>query len=283
MKPLGKFLHSPLSRVVIVVGLCLLIWTCGDDKVIAPPEDTTQPLKYQSESELLAVYTSGTLRPQEWLVRKIDHELDLIRTTWSDSVPDVNIKFLSPFMGSGVTIRVTPQLLEELKAGTNLEWNDLIAELALNVHFYDWNFNPHYIGLRPANIMHPIRLAEYFVDFPGVEYIHAGGNLQGWEDFYARVPSANGAKYYFKNCTCPELWHAYAYIEVDSDSAHLLGVHSECFESMVNYPTWVSYERFEELIDSLESVKPAWVDTARTAVFGLANGDYFQWSKNSGK
>ncbi len=256
MKPLGKFLHSPLSRVVIVVGLCLLIWTCGDDKVIAPPEDTTQPLKYQSESELLAVYTSGTLRPQEWLVRKIDHELDLIRSTWSDSVPDVNIKFLSPFMGSGVTIRVTPQLLEELKAGTNLEWNDLIAELALNVHFYDWNFNPHYIGLRP-----PISCIQS--DSPNISLIFPALSTFTLAEIFrvgkiSMRASLRLVELSITSKTAPAPNCGTLTRTRQRRSAHLLGTHSECFESMVTYPTWVSYERFEELIDSLESVKPAW-------------------------
>lgn len=106
MKNLGNLLRFPLTRLIVVMCLCIFICACGADNPVTPPDDTPQPLKYQKESEQLALYTTGTLHPQDWLVKQIDHELDLIRSTWGDSIPIVNMTFRPPLDG-GVSVRVS--------------------------------------------------------------------------------------------------------------------------------------------------------------------------------
>lgn len=191
----------------------------------------------------------------------------------------MKIKFIVPWIYfPGVTLRVSQQLLDELKAGTNEQWNTLVAELELSVSFLELGTGRTYVHLSSEATMNPIRAAERFVDFPGVEYISSGsGNLQGWEDHLVRVASTNGAKYYFKHCTCPDLYDTYTYVEVGNGSANLLGVHAFCFASMVSGDGPFDFERFTFLLDSLEAARPAWADTARTAIGNFGRGQYFRW------
>jgi hypothetical protein len=212
-------------------------------------------------------------------VKQVDRELVLLRETWSDSIPDVNIRFTPPWVFDGISVLVDTSLYIEIMAGSNSDWNQIRADLNLEVSEPLQKWFPRYLSLHPATPMHPIRLAESFIGFPGVAYIRAGDRIQDWDDWFVRVPSTKGAKYYFKHCTCPDLYNAYAYFEVDEDTARFVGIHYECWDSIVVYPTWVSYERFEEIVDSLEANREPWVDTVRSAVRDFTDNSEFVWSR----
>ncbi len=268
---------NPRLLSLLLLAMFLAI-SCGD-KPVTPPHDTPRPLKYKNEAEQLALYTTGTLLPSELLARQIDHELDLIRSTWGDSIPDVNMPFQPPWISARVSIRVDQQLYDEIVAGTNEQWMSLINDLKLNVLDYKWDWYPRLLSLIPAENMHPVRLAEHFVAFPGIEYVETGGNLQTWDDYFTRITAASGAEFLFKHNTCPDLWDAYSYFAIAGDSAIFVGVHHECFESMATYPTWESPDRFAELIDSLEAARPAWVDTVRHTLGEFEYYTGFQWHR----
>lgn len=75
----GAIMKNGALFLCLSCAIALVALACGEDKPVTPP--ATPPLKYQIESEQIAVYTAGTLRPGDSLTRQIDRELDLIRST----------------------------------------------------------------------------------------------------------------------------------------------------------------------------------------------------------
>jgi hypothetical protein len=267
-------LLAPLA--IITCCLVVAVLSCDDHGVVSPkPENPT--LKYADEAECAALFYAGTLHAPLWLTKQISHELEIIRSTWADSVPEVKIEFESPWYVSSVTIAVDSNLLAEIRAGSNDDWNQLIKNLNVTVSeprhpMGNW----HFLYLSSTEKLHPVRLAEYFVGFPGVSYVRSSWpTLQEWDDFCARVPTSTGAKYFFKKCTCPDLWNAYFYFTVEGDSSRYLGYHYECAQD------WYTGDpnRMQEIIDSIEAARPVWVDTARTYIWRLADDASFQWSR----
>jgi hypothetical protein len=237
-------LLAPLAIIVTCVIVAVL--SCNDHGVVSPkPENPT--LKYQHEAEEIALFTAGTLRPPDWLVRQVDRELRLIRSTWADSVPQVNIGFKAPRNIGVVELKTDQWLYDQILANSNSDWNALIQELNLKVHDPKYPWGGGWLYVHSDESLHPVRLAEYFVGFPGVAYVSTGlGRIAGWDDFFVRVTSGTGAKYFFKQCTCPDLWNAYFYFEVGGDTAKYITKHYECWDSL----GFVGWQRFQEVIDS---------------------------------
>lgn len=255
-----------------VVVAAAILSNCSDS---TSPESETPVHKYREEAEKVALWTSGTLRPQEWLVQQIDHELDLIRTIWTDSVPEVSIPFTTPWIHNSVGVLVDTGLYIEIMTESNVAWKRLITDLDLTMSEPYKEWFPRYLNLTPKTCMHPHRIAEHFIGFPGVANVEAGWCLQGWEDWFVRVPSPKGAKYYFKHCTCPDIWNSYSYFEIDGDTAKYFDTHFECWDALDS----VGWLRFENVIDSIEAARPMWVDTARAAIWKFTKNSEFGWSR----
>jgi hypothetical protein len=276
-----KVMPNDLRRLLAPLAMmisCLIVAVLScDDHGIVSPKPENPALKYQDEAEEIALFTAGTLRPPDWLARQVDHELQLIRTTWGDSVPQVNIGFKSPLNVGFVELKADQWLYDQILANSNSDWNALIQELNLKVHDPKYPWGGGWLYVYSNENLHPVRLAENFVGFPGVAYVSTGlGRIQGWDDFFARVPTGTGAKYFFKQCTCPDIWNALFYFEADGDTAKYVAKHYECWDTLYN----VGLLRFEEVIDSIEAARPVWVDTARTHIWRLADDAGFHWSRN---
>ncbi len=117
--------------------LALGLVGCGGDDdpghvgpvVVDTLEGTPLP---NMEAELAAIWLSGELVAPTELYDKIELELDLIRTHWSDSLAGVGIPFRPPWEPARIIIGFTEDAYGDFLTGEYDAWDDLNREYFLD-------------------------------------------------------------------------------------------------------------------------------------------------------
>ncbi len=279
-----KRLHKILLAVTVAVTTFVLLLSCGDAKIIQPPEQP-ESLRYRNEAEQMALVIQGTLRPSEWLTKQINDELVLIRDTWGDSIPTAMQDFETAWIASEVDIRVDTALYIQVIAGSNSEWNDITSQLKIRVMDRAYSFYPRLLYTESDENLHPVRVAQYFVGFPGVQYVQTAEVGRAWFDGLARKVAGDTVKYYFRHILCLATSFRYAYFNVIGDTAIFRGTYDECWSGDLewlfeNYPGNDYLAFLENWEDSAYANRPEWVDEARHEISNIDGpNNLFHWQR----
>ncbi|MFZ5979119.1 MAG: hypothetical protein ACOYVF_00670 [Candidatus Zixiibacteriota bacterium] len=271
---------------VLFILLSIVVWcTCSDDK---PTSYIGEPytVNYVEDANKMALYYSGELHPPEHLVRQFDEELTLIRQTWGDSIPIVNCRFMLPWSVGYLYMRFDDTAFATLENGVNPAWEELNDKLGVRYSILFGGSDgliPNWVGVYSREYMNPLKLGEYYIEFPGINLIETSVMPLPYAKLFVRSQTNNEVNYYFKDYCLDEVYFTYYYFKVLSDRVILMGRHEECMEnydSLWQVLPWDSFYILERYcMDSIEANKPAWVDTARACLRDLDNNSQFSWSR----
>jgi len=271
---------SQKSLPVFAVIFLLAFFACSSDKptqIVSSGE-----LPYEYEAQVMAMYYSGEMRPPQDLTRQISRELTLLRDTWQDSIPDVKITFYPPWTPSHLHLLVDDTAFEDLLAGRNLAWDSLCEYLGVDYYHFIPGIGT-WVAIKSKDVpLNPLRLGPYFVDFPGIGYIHTSESPKP-SVYLVRLDDNGTIKYFIQNFCHPDIYLTYHYFMLRNYRAIYMGQHCEChpaFDSIIrNSPPDSSYLIIQAYADSMEQVRPGWVDTARQLVHEIEYGKQFSWSR----
>ncbi len=269
------------STILICAAIVLLaLFACNSDK---PTRSiSTGELPYEYEAQVMAIFYSGEMRPPEDLTRQISHELTLLRDTWQDSIPDVNIPFMPPWTIGLVRMNVDDTAFSDIITGDNRRWDSLCDYLGVSYYHYIPSIGT-YVATRSKDVpLNPLRLAPYFVGFPGIGSISTEGGPLLWR-YLVRLDDNGTIEYFTRSCCHPDIFYTYHYFVIEHDRALLIDRHCEChpaFDSILrNAPPDSSYWILQAYADSMEQARPGWVDTSRQLLHDIDYGEQFMWSR----
>ena len=244
--------------IIFFFSLVGLLVSC-DDKSLSPtpskePDFSLTPMENE-EAELLAIHLSGEIISPVRLYRKIKNDLELIRSTWSDSIGQVNIKY-SPFsQPSLIYVGLDSSAFTDAQAGRYHEWDSLnnyyrMDSIRLLPQF-------HLAVLQFEGRLNPVLLVDAYSGLSGMQYSHTESWIGDWSTLVALFEN-NVVKYFFRlgfgDCPSGCIYSNFFYFTVDDDSAHYHGSY------LTTYPP-----------DS--STIPNWADSAMQAL-----RDYRIWN-----
>lgn len=266
---------------IAVFLVALVLYACTEK---SPTGQQPVDIPYRIEAEQAALFYSGQLEPPLELTKQIGRELAIIRDTWLDSIPEVRIKFLLPWRVSHVHMRFDDTAYANIVDSQNAAWGSLCD--ALNVTYY--TFLPpefRWVGITSNRQMNSLRLGEYYVHFPGINYIHTSEIPHDYPPHFVRFDDFGTSKYYFRTWCMPYVLHTLHYFMVENDSARFMGRFASCYEaydSLIDaWPHgWDSLYWFMTAYeDSVWEHRPRWVDTAWHHISRLEHSPQFDWSR----
>ena len=275
-------------KLSILIILFTLILSCEHNSTNSIEKDYVYT--HQIQSEKAAVFYSEELFPPENLSIKIDRELSRITNTWKDSVECLsNFDFATPWTLGAVGILIEDSVLQTILDSTNSEWNEIAEQFDLNIHVYfpSTTRGGTFATIYSKHLLHPLLLAEKFVDFPGIIITQTRSSLYPiLFPYFSRSVVGRDIHYYFYEIACPDIYDTYYHFILKPDSVILAGIHSECEESLIHFQNDTLsgdsvYVLFEYYRDSLEANHPAWVDTARTERRPFYINEHFYWDRDS--
>lgn len=241
--------HSKIY-IILFFSFVVLLVSC-DDKSLSPPppkdpDFSLTPME-NKEAELLALHLSAEIVAPVSLYRKIKSELELIRETWSDSIGQVNIKYIPFSEPSVIYIGFELDYFDSVVAGQYLYWDSL--HNYYNYSKMNYSRRGGAITLSFLGRLNPILLVDAYAGLPGTKYIHTSVRVGDWSSLMA-IKKNGKIKYFFRYAygDCPSgcVFSEFFYFAVENDRAYFNGSYV------------LSYEP--------DSLRPTWVDTAITAL-----------------
>jgi len=160
----------------------------GDDLSLTPMED--------AEAETAAYFLSGDVMAPLWLYNKIRTELEMIREVWSDSIPQVNIKYQPYSWTSYLAAGFQASTFDSIVAGTYHSWD------SLNQHYrLDSTRQPprsNFVDMFFHGRLNPIQLVEIYKGLPGMQYVHSW-NYVGDRPVLLLTLEGRDIKYFFRD------------------------------------------------------------------------------------
>jgi len=241
----GKILKGDLkmrsiSLFCLTIFLCLILANYDERSPVRSNSDLNSTPMENEEAELAALWLSGELVAPEYLYNKIRDDLDLIRSTWQDSVSEVEIIFNPYWQSSYLSFGFYQNTYDSILSGDYHAWDSLNEVYHVNnMSFID---EITHVSLHFEGKLNPIVLVDIYAGLPGTRYIHSGATVGDYPMLL--IFNARGKlKYFFRNAwgDCPAgcIYSTYNYFEVVDDSAiHRGAWYPETPEDYDNAPIW---------------------------------------------
>ncbi len=209
-----------MKPVLIFIVLILLITACDDSSPTKSKLDISVSPMENEEAELAAMWLSGELVAPTYLYRKIKRELELIRSTWHDSIPEVEIGFV-PYVDPGfLVLGFEAETYISIRDSLYHEWDSLND--FYNVERYSVSSLSNSVYMRFKGRLNPNLLVDIYSNLPGGEYVHPSGKI-GDNPFLLIYNARGKLKYFFRDAwgDCPAgcIYSTLNYFEVVNDSA----------------------------------------------------------------
>ena len=235
-----------INSLLLVIGLLFMFCVGCDDTVTAPPQ-TVQSVT-DEESDLLAMYTMQTLTPDSILSARVYQDLKLIRNTFTDSLPIVNLTFRNVHKPSMLLIK-----LDSIQGDSNnvmyslpASWDSLNQLLGLNEVSYLFST---WIAVSFERLLNPNCLVDLYAGKEGILYINVSSFLNTYPTIMMQT---DGDKRYYYFCNTKgdiiigPLYHDIYFFSVEDNTTDFVDL-------------YLGWDRF--LDDSL----PAWMNVAADA------------------
>lgn len=281
-----RFPFSMIILTLTAILFCLTLAGCSDESKISESYDPNSPdVLYMTEAQQMAIFYSGELFPPDTLTWKLIRELHILRSQWGDSIPGVKTRFLTPWNPGSLHMAVDDETYSAILENRHETWNKLSRQFQLKIirasEFFltdGWR-----VTLQSDWQLHPCRLGERFVGFPGAMWIETGERPHPYPDFFVRMQDRMQVKYFFLLNDCGDVHRNYRYFIIEENSSQYLGIHFGCpqsFDTLIwqlPFDSAIARERF--LRDSLETYRAPWVDTARQEFGRLLRAPQFNWTR----
>lgn len=265
-------------RSIISIAVCLIVTV----SVAKSEEIQESDSLYLEEARHIALFYD-TLEPvSEARVRQISRELLLIRDTWRDSIPEVDMPFRLAWVREVASVFFDTLILDGADVRQIPMWENLKRELQLKSSFF--RAGEKGSGLTAelviGSIRNPYLIAKKYSSLANVDSVIVVVRASydrglNHESQVARIGRGDEAVYYFKTDCLSDVTFTYYRFEVDSTRALLTGSFAMCFEPLLKYQhawdsllplygiskdtVWSFLMNYEERMWSL---RPAWCDTA---------------------
>ncbi|PWB74850.1 hypothetical protein C3F09_03215 [candidate division GN15 bacterium] len=264
----------------------LILTSAGHTSVQGDSSD----IRTLQDARRVAVVYGESIVLSDSLVAKVDSELTLLRNSGFEQF--VNLPFFLPWVAGEIVITVDEPDQNAFVSGTLPEWRELADQYGLDVKkvesSYVWHNYTRYLTISSPIPFNSYLLAQKFVGMPTVRSVKTLPPYEGlasWYELWVRVWSDNEAHYFFKSNLCPEVHFRYDYFVIKADSIWREGTHWECTQMDDSDSSMTIGERYRKLdafIDSAETNRPVWVDTARIEmhkIMKFANFSQFRWER----
>lgn len=228
-----------------------------------PPQDSlSRTPMADEEAEHAAVTFSHQIVAPVAMYERIKTDLAAIRSRYSDSMPQVNYRFIGTWRPGQLGLKLPVGSLEDtLWAGRGVF--DSLNEVYRLDSLYTSEYLPEYHALFFEGRFNPIYLVKAYSAVPGMEIVYTSGMRAGDGSQLYIYPDSQEYKYFFRKAwgDCPAgciYSHVY-YFGSDGDTIIFRGDH---------------------LFDWQDTLRPAWADSVRMA---RELSEYFvQWRADSG-
>ena len=221
--------HSKIY-IILFFSLVVLVVSC-DDKSLSPtpskdPDFSSTPMENE-EAELAAIYLSGKLIAPVALYNQIKEELELIRSTWSDSIEHVNIEFEPFYHPSFISIWTSLPTYDSIAAGTYHHWDSLNDYYRIDTIMPGWRHDKYgQITLRFKGRLNSLVLLFGYAGLPGFKFVTFLGKVGDYPVLHL-IQDRDEIKYFFRHAygDCPAgcISSEYYYFRVENDRAYFIG------------------------------------------------------------
>ncbi|HEX2897880.1 MAG TPA: hypothetical protein VHP63_07525 [candidate division Zixibacteria bacterium] len=244
---------------IVILTVVFLIVAC-QEKAMNPaiqdgPDFSVTPMENQ-EAELIALHLSGELIAPVPLYRKVKKELEIIRNTWIDSIPEVGYRHTLYIRPSLLQGGLSIALLDSIVSGTYTFWDSLnlyygfdsisIRQVPMGDTVYNY-YILHFKGRLNSCI-----LQSAYSQLPGFEKVKMVVVGVYGPTLCASIDGDN-VKYFFTNrygdCLRGCIYKDFYYFTVIQDQAVF---HGSYLDNVTSPP---------------DSSRPNWVDTAVNALY----------------
>lgn len=266
-----------MSFKIIIISIYILIMASA---IYSENSDSTKSeLPYRKEAEQVALSYSGELYPPPQLTKQISHELELIRKTWGDSIPAVNIN-LSPWELNAIELYFDDTTFGNVYERKNDAWNQLAESLGLTYK----SFYRHQITVFSKTQFNPNRMGELLIGFPGLDSITSVVHpVHDDEPYYVRAADGPIVKYFFFNYCFPSICNDISYLMIRNDSAFFIDAFPDCrnidTEKRHRFLLTGSFSAALYEIFGPGGVRPEWVDTALEKSREIWRSEGYKWRK----
>jgi hypothetical protein len=213
----------------LLLFLTLLLFGCKGS-VKSPTRPPDKPPEWETprenrEAEEAALWLSDSLVAPEWLYNAILNDLAAIRAEYRDSIPQVNITFIPPWVSGKIWVSVTDEAKEKIRRGQYHELDSLNSVFHLTE--IDTSFRiGNFVYLTFEGRFHPERLAELYKQVSSIDYAGASRLIGDWSNVYPWV-TLNGLSYLFRegwgDCPAGCIQSCYWYFKVTSSGIDYIG------------------------------------------------------------
>jgi len=229
-----------ISLLIITVIVILLFSTCDDRSPTKSKLDLSVTPMENEEAGLAAMWLSGELIAPVRFYKKIRDDLSLIRSTWQDSIPEVQIIYI-PLMEPGkIALGFDNATYNSIKDSTYHDWDSLNSYYQLEgMGFFDFS---EVVYLKFKGRLNPDILVDIYAGLPGGEYVHPNGRIGDYP--LLLIYNARGKlKYFFRDAwgDCPAgcIYSTLNYFEIVNDSAiHRGSWYPDYPPNYDNAPVW---------------------------------------------
>jgi len=240
------------SKLVFVFTLGILFVAC-QEKALNPtapqgPDFSVTPMENE-EAELAALHLSGQLIAPVPLYERIKKEFEIIRSTWSDSIQHVNLRFETFWEPSKLYVEITNGAYDSIITSNYHYWDSLNELYRLREKVLSFYYYGSYMILTFEGRLNSLHLGPAYSGMPGFRSLYTtargGDRSEVWLHMEDDI-----IKYFFRygfgDCEAGCAYSDIYYFTVKGDSALFHG-------------SFLLYGGYTE-------VPPSWLDTALTAL-----------------
>lgn len=226
MRP--NFLAKIIILTVLILLLALFVSGCKNSP---PTKASDKPVilntpRENKEAEEAALWLSDSLIAPDNLYNAILRDLAAIRAEYSDSIPQVNITFVPPWVTGEIIIGVTDEAAQRIRNGQYNDLDSLNSVFGLSEMDTTLLRLGNFVVLSFKGRFHPKRLAEVYEHVPSVVYAEPnriGGDFSNVYPWFFN----SGLTYLFRegegDCPSGCIFSCYWYFRVTPSGIEYVG------------------------------------------------------------
>jgi hypothetical protein len=188
----------------LVIASALAVATCGSSDDTSPTGSGGAIKRVvlereDAEAAAMAIWLTGDRYAPEDLYRTINYDLGAIRDRFENDIPEVDIRFLPPWIVSEVIAGLWDSGIEKLRSGN---WPEFTA---LNDSFHlteldTTRMSAHsYVTLEFEGQQHPVVIGEAYQALDDVQYAEPNGWAGDYSNVYSRHLDGGGMSYLWRD------------------------------------------------------------------------------------
>lgn len=231
-------------KSIVAIALIVLLVAC-QEKAMNPvvpsgPDFSVTPME-DGEAEMAALHLSGELIAPISLYNRVKKEFGLIRTTWSDSISLVNMKFETFWEPSTLYFGITRDAYDSISRSNYHHWDSLneyyrVKNIDLHFAYYGSSMKLTFEGRLNSLLLGPA-----YSGLPGIRYLYTtargGDRSEVWLHKEGEV-----IKYFFRHgsgdCEAGCIVSDIYYFTILNDTALFHGSYTYYSGEFDNIPTW---------------------------------------------